>query len=146
MTSCDKRLEELLNRAGQTISDLPKDYLDTQCIQASYEAMKWCCGDIGQQFISGNFDINGREKYILHLTDIIDRLEWALDKTLREKAYLRAKCCYQCGSMEGVLLKYYEGGYVPQTCDECDIEHVPDDWREDDAGLRSGTNWTIRRT
>ena len=122
MTSCDKRLEELLNRAGQTISDLPKSYPYGQIGDAFNTAHIW-------NGWRGNASAYGA--YILHLTDIIDRMEWALDKTLREKAYLRAKCCYQCGALDAVLFKYTDKGYVLQTCDECDIEHVPDDWEED---------------
>lgn len=63
MNSTDKRIEELLNRAGQTISDLPKAYSSDQII-----------------------GVNANVFGILHLTDVIDRLESALDNqvTLHE--------------------------------------------------------------
>lgn len=79
MNSCDERLEALLNRAGQTISDLPKDYSDEMCMRA------YACV---QQLRSENKLSSWHEclKYILHLTDVIDRLETALENqvTLHE--------------------------------------------------------------
>lgn len=77
MNSCDERLEALLNRAGQTISDLPKDYSDIYCIQAYAEAETWS-PDVST--------VRECSKYILHLTDIIDRFETALENqvTLHE--------------------------------------------------------------
>lgn len=119
--TCDERIEALLNRAGQTISDLPKSYPYGQIGDAFNTAHIWN-GWRGKASAYG--------AYILHLTDIIDRMEWALDKTLREKAYLRAKCCSLCGDLDTFMPFNYT--YVHQTCEECDIEHVPDDWREDD--------------
>lgn len=69
----DERLEKLLNRAGQTISDLPSpiDYN----IEQEELAME-AAADFG----------GGLEAYILHLTDVIDRLEQALENqvTLHE--------------------------------------------------------------
>ena len=94
MNSCDERLEALLNRAGQTISDLPKregteasePYPLYACSKANSAVWKWYL-DIDDM---DDYD-STRSKfvlklYILHLTDIIDRLETALDNqvTLHE--------------------------------------------------------------
>lgn len=73
--TCDERLEKLLNRAGQTISDLPSSI--EYSIEQEEAAME-AAADFGA----------GLEAYILHLTDVIDRMEWALDKTVRERDYL----------------------------------------------------------
>ena len=76
----DERLEALLNRAGQTISDLPKHqeyhfsypaYLQSRVwdhIKSIY-GDKWHELDYQRLFVD----------YILHLTDIIDRMETALE-------------------------------------------------------------------
>ena len=121
--TCDERIEALLNRAGQTISDLPKSYPYGQIGDAFNTAHIWN-GWRGKASAYG--------AYILHLTDIIDRLEWALDKTLREKAYLRSKCCYICGLYEGKVRG-------EQSEDECEQREycmeVYEDWREDDADI-----------
>ena len=77
MNSADKRIEELLNRAGQTISDLPKRYRQEHRNTAFDAADKFG----GSLSMTQDF-----ENYILHLTDIIDRFEWALENqvTLHE--------------------------------------------------------------
>jgi len=82
MNSADKRIEELLNRAGQTISDLPKDYSDEMCMRAYACAQLWR---------SENELSTWHEclKYILHLTDVIDRFETALENVCGERDYLR---------------------------------------------------------
>lgn len=80
MNSADKRIEETLNKGGQTISDLPKDYQDAaECMRAYAEVQKWR----SENNLSTQHEC---EKYILHLTDIIDRMETALDNqvTLHE--------------------------------------------------------------
>jgi hypothetical protein len=102
VVASDERLEQLLNRAGQTISDLPKAYTEEaerEAVDASYV---WA-GEDGECFITPI-------DYILHLTDVIDRLEWALDNVTRERDYLLEK-------------------YVPNP-----YETIPEDWRVDDEG------------
>ena len=89
MNSCDERIEELLNRAGQTISDLPKGYLlnagEAKAIQGV--ACRWFIDDDAPEGVAlRNLVSIPLYQYILHLTDIIDRMEWALDNqvTLHE--------------------------------------------------------------
>lgn len=73
----DERIEKLLNRAGQTISDLPKRY---------EQAVRNNAFDVADHFGGSLSMTQNFEDYILHLTDVIDRLEWALDNqvTLHE--------------------------------------------------------------
>ena len=90
--TCDERLEELLNKAGQTISDLPKSdgrhltYDKDSRSNAEHEVFAYAKK-------SGYVDVIDclamHQDYILHLTDVIDRLEWALDNVTRELDWLR---------------------------------------------------------
>lgn len=73
--TCDERLEQLLNRAGQTISDLPARYDEYAHSLAAYRATQWSMNLSWRQYTD----------YILHLTDVIDRLEWALENLLNLK-------------------------------------------------------------
>lgn len=77
--NCDERLEKLLNRAGQTISDLPKRY-EQSLRNDAFDAADKFGGSIGMTL---NF-----EDYILHLTDIIDRMETALENVCGERDYI----------------------------------------------------------
>ena len=74
MTS-DERIEKLLNRAGQTMLDCPA---------AHTQAARGVCRDevkrrTGRQLIVRPRDY---QEMILHLADVIDRLEWALENRL----------------------------------------------------------------
>lgn len=68
-------------------------------------------------------------EYILRLTDIIDRMEWALDAALNGRDYTRNMCCFLCALMncDG------ESDKTPKTCGKCGIPNVSEDWRVDDA-------------
>ena len=88
MNSADKRIEELLNRAGQTISDLPKPSESSFAYSGKLEeaceaAMKFSKGEEAKEPVYFELVL---ADYILHLTDIIDRFEWALENqvTLHE--------------------------------------------------------------
>lgn len=89
MNNCDERIEKTLNRAGQTISDLPNDYLlnagEAKAIQGV--ACRWFIDEDAPEGVAlRNLVSIPLYQYILHLTDIIDRLETALDNqvTLHE--------------------------------------------------------------
>ena len=111
--TCDERIEELLNRAGQTISDLPtKGFVQSEPYplsalpEANGAAWNWYLN------IGGDLDDwdSTRSKmvlklYILHLTDIIDRMETALENV--------------CGQRDYMTAKYAPGPYEP----------VPEDWK-----------------
>lgn len=95
MNSTDKRIEELLNRAGQTISDLPRKqgesvsepYSGGDCQKANGTAWRWYLNiDTDMDDYDSTRSKMVLKMYILHLTDVIDRLESALDNqvTLHE--------------------------------------------------------------
>lgn len=98
MNSADKRIEELLNRAGQTISDLPQSfaggpeaYGEEARKNALCAAWSWYLPAVISAGDAVDFMQNRRNEtvmaqYILHLTDIIDRMGWALENqvTLHE--------------------------------------------------------------
>ena len=67
--TCDQRIENLLNRAGQTI-------IDIKPTQDEMTAM------LNMSFAEVAFEY-------LMMVHIIDRLEWALDKTLNELDHIR---------------------------------------------------------
>ena len=88
MNSTDKRIEELLNRAGQTISDLPQSdgrhltYDRELRSNAEHQVFAFA----GQ---SGYVDVIDclamHQDYIIHQAEIIDRLETALENLLNLK-------------------------------------------------------------
>lgn len=76
--TADERIEKLLNRFGQTISDLPKTTLEGHAydfqhrINANTAAREW-----------GHMARPMSDDYICHLCDVIDRLEIALETAIR---------------------------------------------------------------
>lgn len=104
--TADERIEELLNRFGQTISDLPKPgkqkyaYGVEHMVTATNEALKW------HGFRPSGFPDSA--DYICHLTDIIDRMEAALDTAMHY--------CY-CGYCEKATSESVE-------CNGCDPDNV----------------------
>lgn len=105
--TADERIEKLLNRFGQTISDLPKTteeghaYDSQHRIDANTAARKW-----------GRMARPMSDDYICHLTDIIDRMEIALETAVR---------CTDCGTCEfertGECSGIIECNY--RICDGC---------------------------
>jgi len=87
--TCDERIEKILNRAGQTISDLPEGYLLNACEAKAIQgvACRWFVDEDAPEGVAlRNLVSIPLYQYILHLTDVIDRLETALDNqvTLHE--------------------------------------------------------------
>ena len=105
MTS-NERIEALLNRAGQTISDLPNCEKGMaysardNYVKLLEEAEKF----VGFKAPAG-FEIFNALQYALHLTDVIDRMETALENVLGERDY------------------HFYG---------CEVKGVPEYWRVDD--------------
>ena len=117
MNSTDKRIEELLNRAGQTIiKDYDTDYPHDAVFRAHM-------GHIAAQH-------GGWYRYVLRLTEIIDRFEWALENVCNERDYLayRLRRYRDCQSCERV----YECERTPDHCLGRVFGGVPEDWSADD--------------
>ena len=105
--TADERIEKLLNRFGQTISDLPKPrmywaYTSVHRDKASETALKLHkADDSPQAFIPDTLKLICCTDYICHLADVIDRMEAALETAANnfecfhcdKKAFEGAKCC-----------------------------------------------------
>lgn len=137
--TADERLEELLNKAGQTISDLPARYDEYAHRLAAYRAEQWSKKITWRQYTD----------YILHLTDVIDRLEWALDNVTRERDWLKemnrlhAGCQTCAHHADGDPLQCADGKRLCKlgddgACVSWEYCGVPEDWRADD-GAESDT-------
>lgn len=126
--TANERLEKLLNRAGQTISDLPRA-IDYTIPQEQYVM------EAAAEFGSGL-------SYICHLTDVIDRMETALENLLNERDWMIREMrdigfCYTC-YFHRVSTEFT----APPECDDCDPNSrenimycyggVPEEWRADD--------------
>lgn len=137
--TCDERIEALLNRAGQTISDLPRKegtavsepYSTDQMLRANGAAWAWYMNEFIT--VDEGRRLEGRnvaQMYILHLTDVIDRMEEALDNLVRQRDWLRTKVCFVC---------WHINEDMPGPCDpeECANASIPEgwcaDWRVDDG-------------
>lgn len=89
--TCDERLEAMLGRAGQTISDLPKREGTEASEPYPMSALPKANGAAWNWYLNNGEDMEDYDStrskmvlklYILHLTDIIDRMEWALKNLL----------------------------------------------------------------
>lgn len=72
--TANERIEALLNRANQTISDLPDSYSQTRCLSVMGRHQ-------GSYFRLATT--------ILHMADVIDRMEQALTKVCDERDMMR---------------------------------------------------------
>lgn len=85
--TCDERIEKTLNRAGQTITDLPKPGKTGMPYRIDkYEPLLKAAADFTQFNAPAGFEVFNVIQYALHLTDVIDRMETALENqvTLHE--------------------------------------------------------------
>lgn len=73
--TADERIEKLLNKFGQTISDLPTSYANHSVIHARFSALGW----INEHWKNIPDEKRISDEYICHLADIIDRMEVALE-------------------------------------------------------------------
>lgn len=137
MNSCDERIEKTLNRAGQTISDLPNGYLlnagEAKAIQGV--ACRWFVDEDAPEGVAlRNLVSIPLYQYILHLTDIIDRMELALENVCGERDYLvwALKIDNHCAAC------IYRGKYLfEEPCLSCENRSefewsIPEDWSVDD--------------
>ncbi|MBO5568746.1 MAG: hypothetical protein J6A79_07445 [Clostridia bacterium] len=154
--NCNQRIEALLNRAGQTISDLPKAtkysfaYGKKDILASIVEPIKnfECCED------GEDIDVLEYRDYIMHLTDIIDRMELAIENVCGERDYLKQiieqqipceicvtkECrsydepCNSCLRPDGKTMVIFEYGSAPEDWSMLNYEYagVPEDRRVDD--------------
>ena len=102
--TADERIEQLLNRFGQTIEDLPKanDYKWSIKLDKDIKAAENCVEDWYDPDNSDEFYDMALPSYICHLADIIDRMEIALETALTQFG----DDCDKCSSYE----------YCPGNC------------------------------
>lgn len=118
--TADERIEALLNRFGQTISDLPKPdkgkfaYLAPHRGFVEIAVNEWCRHDVDLMLL-----IDKYRDYICHLADVIDRMEVALETAKRT-----GLCC----------ICYHKSREIwgCQTCKEAESNYViADDFLRD---------------
>ena len=103
--TADERIEKLLNRFGQTISDLPKgrDYIHNDELWVHLKKTEAQAFDWLNAELLGEFDFFGLRAYICHLADVIDRMETALETALR---------CTKCSH----CVHFYEQEWKDSEC------------------------------
>lgn len=121
--TADERIEKLLNRFGQTISDLPKAVVNTNDVQMAYSgehrhratqaALEWHLPEAADSNMQDVVSVMACLKdYVCHLADVIDRMEIALETAVR---------CTDCGTCEfehtGECSGIIECNY--RICDGC---------------------------
>ena len=112
----DERLEALLNRAGQTISDLPRaNGIGMPYGVDRYEPLLKAASDFIQFNAPAGFEVFNVLQYALHLTDVIDRMETALENVCGERDYL-AKLIGKSEKLTCAACAYNE---VPLAHDPC---------------------------
>ena len=148
----DERIEKLLNRAGQTISDLPRSfaggpeaYGDEPRKNALCAAWSWYLPAVisageAMDYIQNRRNETVMDQYILQLTDVIDRMETALENVCGERDYLRqisgADGCWACvyGESGGMECNWPKGCSLNDEgrCKGYEYAGVTEDWRADD--------------
>lgn len=136
--TCDERIEALLNRAGQTISDLPKGdgkhlIYDKELRKGADVAQRAWHG-IGEGYVDIVDDLYMHQDYILHLTDVIDRMEAALDNALNLHDH-NAHIVVNTNPPEGVTREQFNA-VVDAIYDSWEKARAGlEPWEDDDDGL-----------
>ena len=136
----DERLEALLNRAGQTISDLPRvNGIGMPYGVDRYEPLLKAASDFIQFNAPAGFEVFNVIQYALHLTDVIDRMETALENVCGERDYLRQTAgvdgCWTCTNSDSGMECHRPEGCVLNDEGRCvgyEYAGVPEDWRPED--------------
>lgn len=138
--TADERLEALLNRAGQTISDLPRaNGIGMPYGVDRYEPLLKASSDFIQFNAPAGFEVFNIIQYALHLTDVIDRMEWALENVCGERDYLRQTAgvdgCWTCTNSGSGMECHRPEGCVLNDEGRCvgyEYAGVPEDWRPEE--------------
>ena len=136
----DERIEKLLNRAGQTISDLPRvNGIGMPYGADRYEPLIKAASDFIQFNAPAGFEVFNVIQYALHLTDVIDRMEWALENVCGERDYLRQTAgvdgCWTCTNSDSGMECHRPEGCVLNDEGRCvgyEYAGVPEDWRPEE--------------
>ena len=96
--TADERIEKLLNRFGQTISDLPITYPPSHRCSARSAAFKWTAENKPELLKTQFIIIGMMSTYVCHLADIIDRMEIALETAAKWGDC--STCGNECGECE----------------------------------------------
>lgn len=130
--TADERLETLLNRANQTLSDLKRNHTAHERLPA-LNAVKEYRGMNTKGYVC-EWDY---EEYILHLTDVIDVMETALVNVTGERDWLKSVLenhlfCETCIGGQG--MEPCVNGHLCST-DNPNYRYsgVPEDRRADDG-------------
>ena len=151
--TADEIIESALNRAGQTISDLPQNfpggpeaYSEEAQKQALCEAWSWYLPLVASGGDMMGILSNGRNgdiaaQYILHLTDVIDRLVTAVENLAGERDWLKEMArndgCPTCANHKPgdpllcSLEKWTQG--ADGNCGNYEYSGVPEDWDDERA-------------
>ena len=140
--------EERMAELGVDLSDLPRKwmtcasepYSGEQCYKAHGAAWAWYVGEDQRAVPELEQQETTRDRmilrqYILHLTDIIDRMETRIVNLTGERDYLLKQYGYDCKE----CAKYSECVIKDDEIFKCegdlldDWAGVPEDWRPDDA-------------
>lgn len=135
--TADERLEALLNHAGQTISDLPRvNGIGMPYGVDRYEPLLKAASDFIQFNAPAGFEVFNVIQYALHLADVIDRLEQALENVCGERDYLRHAVrvdgCWTCTNSDSGMECHRPEGCVLNDKGRCvgyEYAGVPEDWR-----------------
>lgn len=136
----DERIEKLLNRAGQTISDLPRvNGIGMPYGVDRYEPLLKAASDFIQFNAPAGFEVFNVIQYALHLTDVIDRMETALENVCGERDYLRNAVrvdgCWTCTNSDSGIECHRPEGCVLNDEGRCvgyEYAGVREDWSADD--------------
>lgn len=135
--------EERMAELGVDLSDLPRNwmtcasepYSGEQCYKAHGAAWAWYVGEDQRAVPELEQQETTRDRmilrqYILHLTDIIDRMETRIVNLTGEREYLLDRMWreYPCAICEHAKR---EGGCAVDIC-EFEFAGVPEDWRAHD--------------
>ena len=130
--TADQHIEETLNRAGGTISDLPKD-MTNRDVAGLIERIKAIdlTGNVVEHFCGVNLLFIKAVGAILHLTDVIDRY----DEALTRLCDLRDRHVHIVGNVDP------PDGVTQEQLHAC-IEAIIDATEKYRAGLEPWDDWS----
>ena len=124
--------EQRMAELGVDLSDLPESYESmVEVVNAANAARKWFNNEEPRNKIT--LEEIALAHYILHLTDIIDRMETRIVNLTGERDYLLTLYGFDCEECKRYDECNRDGDYCERELVE-DWAGVPEDWRPDDDG------------